>query len=58
MHFMAWKVPDLMFCAFMTSLKVPSPFLATSRYFLMVELAYSPSKVEEDSVSLLALLDV
>ena len=47
-----------MFCAFMTSLKVPSPFLATSRYFLMVELACSPSKVEEDSVSLLALLDV
>jgi hypothetical protein len=51
MHFMAWKDPDLMFCAFMTSLKVPSPFLATSRYFLMVELTYLPSKEGADSAA-------
>lgn len=32
MHLMATYLPFLMHCAFSTSLKVPSPFLATSRY--------------------------
>jgi hypothetical protein len=35
MHLIAWYLPSLMFCALSTSLKVPSPFLATSRYFLI-----------------------
>lgn len=36
MHFMAWKVPVVMFCALITSLNVPSPFFAIIRYFLMI----------------------
>ena len=32
MHLMATYLPFLMHCAFSTSLKVPSPFLATRRY--------------------------
>lgn len=35
MHLMAWYLPSFTFCALSTSEKVPSPFLATSRYFLM-----------------------
>lgn len=31
-HLMAWYLPSLTFCALSTSLKVPSPFLATSLY--------------------------
>lgn len=34
-HFIAWNVPVLVFWALMTSLNVPSPFFAMSRYFLM-----------------------
>ena len=32
MHFMAWYFPSLTFWALRTSLKVPSPFFATSLY--------------------------
>ena len=43
-HLMAWKLPVMMFCALITSLNVPSPFLAIIRYFLMTSAAaYAPS---------------
>ena len=42
MHLIAWYLPSFTFCALSTSLNVPSPFFATSRYLRISHRARTP----------------